>query len=80
MIGLRYFPLKSADVSGAGTRDEPLGTSAWEARHYTEIKGSIRKGYLDFRRQVYQRVGNSRVEVYGRVGKSIIKVLKTAFN
>ena len=80
MIGLRYFPLKSADDSGAGTRDEPVRTSAWEARHYTEIKGSIRKGYLDFRLQVYQRVGNSRVEVYGRVGKFIIKVFKTAFN
>ena len=32
MIGLRFFPLKSADVRGAGTRDEPLRTSAWEAR------------------------------------------------
>ena len=53
MIGLRFFPLKSADVrgavdfpkvlrrisyastcsksSGAGTRDEPLRTSVWEA-------------------------------------------------
>ena len=31
MIGLRFFPLKSADVRGAGTRDEPLRTSAWEA-------------------------------------------------
>ena len=31
MIGLRFFPLKSADVSGAGTRDQPLRTSAWEA-------------------------------------------------
>ena len=26
-----FFPLKSADVSGAGTRDEPLRKSAWEA-------------------------------------------------
>ena len=25
------FPLKSAEVSGAGTRDEPLRTSTWEA-------------------------------------------------
>ena len=25
------FLLKSADVRGAGTRDEPLRTSAWEA-------------------------------------------------
>ena len=32
MIGLRFFPLKSADVSGVGTREEPLKTSAWEAR------------------------------------------------
>ena len=31
MIGLRFFPLKSADVRGAGTRDEPQRTSAWEA-------------------------------------------------
>ena len=31
MIGLRFFPLKSAYVSGAGTRDKPLKTSAWEA-------------------------------------------------
>ena len=32
MIGLRFFfPLKSADVRGAGTRDEPLRTSGWEA-------------------------------------------------
>ena len=29
MIGLRFFPLKSADICGAGTRDEPLTTSAW---------------------------------------------------
>ena len=39
MIGLRFFPLKSADVRGAGTRDEPLRTSAWEATligHYRE--------------------------------------------
>ena len=25
-----FFPLKSADVSGAGTRDEPLRMSSWE--------------------------------------------------
>ena len=31
MIGLRFFPLKSADARGVGTRDEPLRTSAWEA-------------------------------------------------
>ena len=31
MIGLRFFPLKSADVRGAGMRDEHLRTSAWEA-------------------------------------------------
>ena len=26
-----FFPLKLGDVSGAGTRDKPLKTSAWEA-------------------------------------------------
>ena len=31
VIGLRFFQLKSAEVRGAGTRDEPLRTSAWEA-------------------------------------------------
>ena len=31
MIGLRLLPLDSTDVCGAGTRDEPLRTSAWEA-------------------------------------------------
>ena len=31
MIGLRFFPLKSADVRGTGTRDQPLRTSALEA-------------------------------------------------
>ena len=31
MIGLRFFPLKSADVREAGTRHEHLRTSAWEA-------------------------------------------------
>ena len=38
MIGLRFFPLKSADVRGAGTREEPLKTSAWEANLLTAPK------------------------------------------
>ena len=37
MIGLRFFPLKSADFSGAGTSDEPLRTSAWEATGFLEL-------------------------------------------
>ena len=36
MIGVRFFPLKPADVRGAGTRDEPLRTSAWEAKSQRE--------------------------------------------
>ena len=28
-----FFPLKSADVSGAGTLDDPLRTSSWEAKN-----------------------------------------------
>ena len=39
MIGLRFFPLKSADVRGAGTRDEPLRMSAWEARQKRATEG-----------------------------------------
>ena len=31
MIGLQFFSLNSADVHRAGTCDEPLRTSAWEA-------------------------------------------------
>ena len=31
MIGLHFFPLKSADVRGAETRDAPLRMSAGEA-------------------------------------------------
>ena len=41
MIGLRFFPLKSADVSGTGTRDEPLRTSAGEAIMDPTKSGSI---------------------------------------
>ena len=32
MIGLRFFPLKSADVRGAGMHDEALRTTAWETK------------------------------------------------
>ena len=38
MIGPRFFPLKSADVRGAGTRDEPLRTSAWKAREKPPLR------------------------------------------
>ena len=33
-----FFSLKSADVLGAGTREEPLRTSAWKAKWFV---GSI---------------------------------------
>ena len=36
VIGLRFFPLFSADVCGEGACDEPLRTSAWEAPWYPE--------------------------------------------
>ena len=42
MIGLPFFPLKSADVRGAGTRDEPSRTSAWEARLVRNLKADMR--------------------------------------
>ena len=38
MIGLRFFPLKSADVRGAGTRDEPLRTCAWKTREKPPLR------------------------------------------
>ena len=37
----RKWPFVSADVRGAGTRDEPLRTSAWEAnifQNWTEFQ------------------------------------------
>ena len=37
MIGLCFFPLRSADVRGAGTCDEPLRTSVWEAIDYLHV-------------------------------------------
>ena len=37
MIGLRFFPLKSAEVRGAGRRHEPLRTSAWEAMNFVAL-------------------------------------------
>ena len=40
VIGLCFFPLKSADVRGPGTRDEPLRTSAWEASETVHFEGS----------------------------------------
>ena len=45
VIGLRFFPLKSADVRGAGTRDEPLRTSAWEAMTSMVQDYLIRQGH-----------------------------------
>ena len=41
MIGLCFFALKSADVRGAGTRDEPLRMSAWEARQKRLLKAEV---------------------------------------
>ena len=40
-----FFPLKSADVRGAGTRDEPLRTSAWEAMTSMVQDYLIRQGH-----------------------------------
>ena len=37
-----FFLLKSADVRGAGTRDEPLRTSAWESRLVRNLKAGMR--------------------------------------
>ena len=44
MIGLRFFPLKSADVRGEGTREARLRMSAGEATTTaTAIKMSLKK-------------------------------------
>ena len=57
MIGLRFFPLKSADVSGAGTRDEPLRTSAGEAIMDPTKSGSILGVQKDKSQLTVARVG-----------------------
>ena len=41
-----FFPLKSADVSGEGTRQEPLRTSAWEAINTGRKNGFTRVAKL----------------------------------
>ena len=38
-----FFPLKSADVRGAGTRDEPLRTSACEANVCAVFTNSLER-------------------------------------
>ena len=49
-----FFPLKSADVGGEGTRQEPLRTSAWEAIKLLESFDTVNTGltrtdiYSDF--------------------------------
>ena len=43
MIGLRFFRLKSADVREAGTRDEPLRTSACEANVCAVFTNSLER-------------------------------------
>ena len=43
VIGLCFFPLNSADARGAGTRDEPLRTSAWEATLFRPDRRHIKK-------------------------------------
>ena len=39
-----FFPLKSADVSGEGTRQGPLRTSAWEAIKLLESFDTVNTG------------------------------------
>ena len=51
-----FFPLKSADVSGAGTRDEPVRTSAWEARRGPDTYRIHRYVPLVFNSIVWHRV------------------------
>ena len=41
VTGLRFLPLQSADVSGEGTHDEPLRTSAWKVICYADLCGSF---------------------------------------
>ena len=40
MIGLRFFPLNSADFSEVGTRNEPLRTSAWDSNFQPALASS----------------------------------------
>ena len=49
-----FFPLKSAEVSGEGTRQEPLRTSAWEAIKLLESFDTVNTG-LTIRTDIYSK-------------------------
>ena len=57
MIGLRFFPLKSADVRGAGMCDEALRTSAWQAMIPQD---TVTKSLLYNRNQIMLYLGTTR--------------------
>ena len=57
MIGLRFFPLKSADVRGAGTCDEAPRTSAWQAMIPQD---TVTKSLLYNRNQIMLYLGTTR--------------------
>ena len=49
--------------------------------HYNGLYGeSLHERETFFTRQVYEKVGISRVDVYERVGKSVILVVKRALH
>ena len=58
----------------------PTDAREWGGTSYNGLYGEAppERGTF-FTRQVYERVGISRVEVYERVGKSVIYVFKRAF-
>ena len=49
MMGLRLSPFDLANVRGAGTRDEPLRTSVWDAigSYATFFEGPFEFNYLE---------------------------------
>ena len=70
MIGLRFFPLKSADVRGAGTLDKALRTSAWEARLFV-----LRKAVPPFSTCFYTKTTKPRPQDFSVVHLFLVMTL-----
>ena len=55
MISLRFFPLKSADIRGEGTRDARLRMSAGEATDGRAVYGHVITNFSGMGRFTYPR-------------------------
>ena len=69
MIGLRFLPPDSTDVCGAGTRKEPLRTSARVAIDYLTFFESIKVKQLFVERRKQRNVSQNNLpwKIYAKL-------------